>query len=69
MKICRCRVPSTGISSINWTPVSKSPNDSVLSMLKINSAMDIHLDKNEQLGRISFWDSLGLNENENFKLK
>lgn len=68
MKMCPFRIPSTGISTVNWTPVSKNPNTSVVSLLKINSAVDVHVDEDKQLGRISFWDSLGFNENENYSL-
>lgn len=63
----RFRNPSTGIPCTNWTPVKKNRNNSAISILKINSDVDIDLydlDEDKQTGRISFWDSLGLNENE-----
>uniref|UniRef100_A0A2S2Q259 Carboxylic ester hydrolase n=1 Tax=Sipha flava TaxID=143950 RepID=A0A2S2Q259_9HEMI len=58
-------IPSTGDASFDWTPVSKDPNYSAVSFLKIASPTDIYMDE-EDMGRIPFWDSLGFNENENY---
>ncbi|XP_060833735.1 venom carboxylesterase-6-like [Rhopalosiphum padi] len=59
-------IPSTGISSINWIPVSKDPNHSAVSFLKISSPTNITMDEVEDMGRTRFWDSLDFNENEHY---
>lgn len=58
------RVPSTGLDSVGWTPVSKRPDDSAASFLRIDSRADIHMDRSADMGRTSFWDSLDFDENE-----
>ncbi|KAL4141756.1 hypothetical protein QTP88_004333 [Uroleucon formosanum] len=57
-------IPSTGDSRINWTPVSQSLDDSVVSFLKISSPTNITMSEVEDMGRTSFWDSLDFKENE-----
>lgn len=60
------RIPSTGVSSIKWTPVSKDSDDSAISFLKISSPTNITMNVVEDMGRTSFWDSLDFNENEHY---
>jgi len=46
--------------------VSKDPNHSAVSFLKISSPVNITMSEVEDMGRTSFWDSLNFNENEHY---
>lgn len=61
-----CRVPSTGIESVNWTPVNGNSNGSAIPFLKISSPSNIYMDCGKNMGRPDFWHSLNLNENEHY---
>ncbi|XP_050428947.1 venom carboxylesterase-6-like [Adelges cooleyi] len=58
--------PSTGDSSIEWDPLSKDLNETTVPYLKIASPKNIYMEYGEEMGRKSFWDSLGFNENEQY---
>lgn len=54
------------MSSINWTPISNDPNYSAVSFLKISSSVKFDTVDEVNIGRTYFWNSLGMNENENY---
>lgn len=62
---CWNRVPKIPGSSTEWLPVK--PGNSKINYMEIYSPTKTEMKSSSDFGQRSFWDNLGLNENEHYR--
>ncbi|KAI5635797.1 carboxylesterase family domain-containing protein [Phthorimaea operculella] len=62
---CKTGVPMLPKEAPDWTPLT--PGQPALNFMEISSPRDFQMKTSTDLGNRAFWDSLGLNENQNYR--